>query len=553
MGHVINSGINIHIFKGKSSDKIGPILASTFEMSNIPLVKSTKRGRKLKGKDSAEYGKTCPITRYSNSRKRKGSVLGADVPKARCYRASTISPSPSSSGKASIANSTQSESTGESMHKQEVYEKKLAFILKGHNCGDGWRFGEDLIKDTYLSDYKLQALHIRVLEEYQKTKSTLPHLYSMRDKELHLSTAGGSIVSKKSHINNAEILDLRIADLESDATLREFVQMVEAIVTEYISLGMTRHIISFKKTPQLNTAITIEPLGNVSNRPCADSLENNVRWNRTSEKTEYEQKKLELVSRYISLANMYVYLNVTRVVSNANGAQCCFSCMSEVYPSEVSLSGLIVCQHCYAENPVTFSNSLHKEDMTLVHTKDDSISHFEIALKKYSGLQDPPPVYLIDKLNRYMQCNGYPTLTDAADMPLDEYNRKERTSCQILIKALSSIKEVKYYEDVHLIGAMLWGWHLSDLREQKETILQHFRCTQRVFNNMPKEDRGRNSTLGIQFRLYAHLRVIGHKCRFEDFKIPYSPTSLQTHKKNWKYMCQHSGVPELVAMSEMKI
>lgn len=149
-----------------------------------------------------------------------------------------------------------------------------------------------------------------------------------------------------------------------------------------------------------------------------------------------------------------------------------------------------------------------------------------------------------------MKSRGHPTSKDVAEQPLDEYNRKEKTSCQILIKALSSLKED---EDVHLIGAMLWGWKLSDLREKKERILQHFRCTQRVFNNMPKEDRGRNSTLGIQLRLYAHLQVIGHRCRFEDFKIPYSPTSLQTHRKNWKYMCQHSGIPQLVAMSDIKI
>lgn len=140
---------------------------------------------------------------------------------------------------------TFSESVGESVAKQESYIKQLTSIINGHDCGDVWRFGKDLIRDTYEADYKLPALHARVLEEYEKSKNTLPLLRTMRDKERLLSDMSSSIVSKESHMSNSEILERRIEDLETDSTKKEFTQLVQPLVQEYSSLGTTRRMISF--------------------------------------------------------------------------------------------------------------------------------------------------------------------------------------------------------------------------------------------------------------------------------------------------------------------
>lgn len=210
-----------------------------------------------------------------------------------------------------------------------------------------------------------------------------------------------------------------------------------------------------------------------------------------------------------------------------------------------------MCGVCHAENPVTFNNRVIREDLTHIQAKDDSMSNFESALRKYMGLQDPPPQSLIDRLNDYMKSRNYPTSEQVWDLPLDEYSKRGNTSCRMIIDALSSLKEVKYYEDVHLIGAKLWNWELPDLNAVKDVIMYHFRATQTVFTSVPKEDRGRNSALGIQFRLYAHLYAVGHRCRFEDFKIPSSPSSMEIHLNNWRYMCKHSGIPHLESLEEL--
>lgn len=149
------------------------------------------------------------------------------------------------------------------------------------------------------------------------------------------------------------------------------------------------------------------------------------------------------------------------------------------------------------------------------------------------GLQDPPPQQLIDKLNKYMISRNYPTMDDVKDLPLDEYNKRGNTSCALVIEALSNLKEVKYYEDVHLIGSKLWNWALPDLEYLKETILTHFRAMQRVFNSMPKSERGRNSALGIQFRLCGPLVIMVQIYGLQDSKVhilsPNSPELVEVH------------------------
>lgn len=126
--------------------------------------------------------------------------------------------------------------------------------------------------------------------------------------------------------------------------------------------------------------------------------------------------------------------------------------------------------------------------------------------------------------------------------------RVRQASRDQIIEALSAIHEAKYYEDVNLIGHVLWGWKLADLRGVKEKMLMHFSKTQKVFKFL---NPGRTSALGTQFRLYAHLLAVGHKCQFEDFKIPESEASLKKHIQLWNIMCSLSGDKELIGMEDV--
>ena len=119
------------------------------------------------------------------------------------------------------------------------------------------------------------------------------------------------------------------------------------------------------------------------------------------------------------------------------------SCESDIEESDECVSALIVCPVCHAENPVTFNNSLIREEHMHIQTKDESILNFENAMRKCTGVQDPPPAALIEKLNAYMKSRNYPTREDVWDLPLDEYNKRGNTTCKMLIDALSTLREEK--------------------------------------------------------------------------------------------------------------
>lgn len=414
--------------------------------------------------------------------------------------------------------------------QEASHSRTVKAVILAHDCGHGWRFGEEQIKDTYINDYKITSLHSRLVEQYKKTKARIPELERLLEKECALTEAAKTKVSALNHKHLCNELGARIEDLHKDHTFNLFKEEVTDVLKAYSSLGSTRTVLSFKKQNSTSQS-----------------------WDLVKEESELEQIKTLLVARYVDIASKYAYIKIDRVMSPKHKGQLCYNCEEKIDSRDQCSSGFLACPKCHVENPINFNSSINREDMSHVQPKEDSINNFEMALKKYMGLQALPPKKLIDKLNKHLKSRGLPTSEDVKTLPLDKYNKRGNTSCKMLIDALSSINEVKHYEDVHLIGSMLWGWKLPDLSEVKDTILHHFRVTQRVFNSMCITERWRNSALGIQFRLYAHLMVVGHKCRFDDFKIPSSRHSLNIHLNNWRIMCKKSGIPDLMNMCDLQI
>lgn len=410
--------------------------------------------------------------------------------------------------------------------------RMIESILESNCSGYGWRFGDDIIKDTYMSNYNIRTLHEKICKEYHKVKLNLTGMSQLVKSELLLAKVSRTEVSRRNHMWNAHLLRRRTVDLANDFTFNMFLCEVEDILTKFDAIGTSSTTISFRR-------IKGQGLNRFQSKYQKQLKSQNPR-------------KAMLIERYIAVASRYANISIIKVYPRMLGIQQCCNCEEEIGPKNQCTSGLVVCPHCHVENTVTFNNSMNRDEMAMVQTKEDSTSNFENALRKYTGMQDPqPPPELIKRINDYMRLMKYPTSEDVKDLPLNQYNQKPNTSCKMILDALHNIKEVTYYEDVHLIASMLWGWVLPDLRRKLDTILRHFRATQRVFNSMHREHRGRNSAPGIQFRLYAHLCAVGHNCRFEDFKIP--PSSLVNHLNNWKYMCKHSKIPELVNMPDLPL
>jgi hypothetical protein len=177
---------------------------------------------------------------------------------------------------------------------------------------------------------------------------------------------------------------------------------------------------------------------------------------------------------------------------------------------------------------------------------DDSIDNFLKAFTRYQGLQsDCPNEKLYEELDEYFRRQNLPLGHEIRQLPLNERGRRGNTNHLMLWTALSAIERSAYYEDSNLIGHIYWGWTLPDVNQYRERIITHYNKTQKVFYEIPPEQRGRSSSLGTQYRLWRHLQLVGHDCRMDEFRIATNEDSLRTHDYLWRLMCEGADDPDI--------
>jgi hypothetical protein len=178
---------------------------------------------------------------------------------------------------------------------------------------------------------------------------------------------------------------------------------------------------------------------------------------------------------------------------------------------------------------------------------DESIDNFIRAFIRYQGLQprDHITQELFDQLDQYFIQNGRPIGENIRKLPLNKRGKRGDTNHKMLWTALSHINRSELYEDTNLIGHLYWGWTLNNIMHHKETIIAHYIKTQKVFYQIPQEERGRTSSLGTQFRLWRHLQLVGHECYQDEFKIAENAESMRTHNRLWALMCEGSNDPSI--------
>ena len=180
------------------------------------------------------------------------------------------------------------------------------------------------------------------------------------------------------------------------------------------------------------------------------------------------------------------------------------------------------------------------------NTDDESIDNFLRAFIRYQGLQpDRPDDSLYDELDGYFARHDRPSGEEIKQLPLNSRGRRGDTDHKMLWNALSQIGRSEYYEDANLIGHLYWGWTVQNVMHLKERIIEKYNKTQKVFYQIPPEERGRNSSLGTQYRLWRHLQLEGHECYMEEFKIAENSESVRTHHRLWRLMCQGTNDPDI--------
>lgn len=384
---------------------------------------------------------------------------------------------------------------------------------------------EDLpnkISGTYNEDYNIIYVDEIIRKKLRQEKFTHLHGLKMRYKSLEaISLSPQTYVMREKTLDAMKRLNGEIDQIESGEKLKIYHDRVKNILAEYR-----------KYNGRVKTIIF-----DIEEKEHYEELNDELR------------HRIHLIDKYLDIASEYILIDVIRV--NNRPADICTGCGISLAKVATSEEGTIRCPNldCQTEHNVIILAKLAKDSSrinTNNNTDDESIENFLRAFIRYQGLQpDGPEDFIYEELDTYFARHDRPSGEEIKRMVLNSRGRRGDTDHKMLWNALSQIGRSEYYEDANLIGHVYWGWTLPNVMHLKERIIHKYNKTQKVFYQIPSEERGRTSSLGTQYRLWRHLQLEGHECYMDEFKIAENPESLRTHNKLWRLMCEGANDPEI--------
>ena len=409
----------------------------------------------------------------------------------------------------------------ETKYQLELYIKRhikldIVNLYKETRGVNGWRFMRTPLSTCYSFDYNIISLNVTLLKTYEEEKNAYLKEWKDSQNVIRETLEHGSMsrVHKMMSKTYYDILIDLVASVESGKMIKDFQENVKDIISEYSKMGVVKTKLCF---------------GGMGKSTCMD-LEPVINANAIS--------KLEVIKKYLDVAKKYAKVNVVRSITSIRG---CGSCHSDLVDAEYSTNGLLVCRVCMAENCEVTQKIFHREDVS-IRNKEEKEENFKKTINRYQGLQpNRPEGIVLDKIFAEMKELKIRTVRDenCCSHPRDDRGRCGCQTIKKLLQVINITSASKLYDDVHLIATIVYGWKPNELtRKEKEKILCDFRATQLVFDNIPKDLRARESSLSVWFRMWKHLQLIGHKCSYDDFKMPDRLTnSFINHEKLWKMMC----------------
>lgn len=382
------------------------------------------------------------------------------------------------------------------------------------------------ITGTYNLDYNILYIDEIIRKKIQQEKYS--HINNLKHNYKTLTESSKNpqtYVVREKTLESMNKIKKEIEDIESGEKLRKYESLTNKIITQYKAYSGKTKTISFS----INTDNEY-PL-----------MDDDLRY------------RISLIDSFLDIAKDYIYIDIIRI--NNIPSDICTGCGTSLTKVAVSEEGTIRCpnEDCNTEHDMIILTKLAKDGSrinTNNNTDDESIDNFLRAFIRYQGLQSElSDNDLYQDLDNYFIKHDRPCGDDIKKLPLNNRGRRGDTNHKMLWTALSHIGRSEYYEDANLIGHKYWGWTLPDVMHLKEIIISHYNKTQKVFYQIPPEERCRNSSLGTQYRLWRHLQLVGHECYMDEFKIAENSESLRTHNKLWRLMCEGCNDPDITYIS----
>lgn len=376
------------------------------------------------------------------------------------------------------------------------------------------------ITGTYQHDYNILYVDDLIRKKLRQDQTVYINTLQFRLRPLRQSIQmPQTYVNRQTALNQIKELETEIAAIESGQYLNEYETQATSIIAAYRKCRGTVKTIIF----------------DLDSESDYQEMDADLRY------------RISLIEQYLDIAAKYIDIDIVRI-DNKPQDRCngCGISMAEVATNE---NGTRRCPECLTEHDVLIMAKLAKDGSrinTSSSTDDESIENFMRAFIRKQGLQnDHPDESLYDELDAYFIRHDLPTGEMVRQMPLTSRKRRGDTNHKMLYEALSQIRRTDYYEDADLIGKIYWGWQLDNHMHLQDRIRNKYNKTQKVFHQIPIEERDRSSSLGTQYRLWRHLQLEGIECYMDEFRIAENPESLRTHNKLWRMMCEGANDPEI--------
>lgn len=374
------------------------------------------------------------------------------------------------------------------------------------------------ITGTYVEDYNILYIDEIIRKKLNQQKFTDLNNLKQQYKSLEvLSLKPQTYINREKTLNEMKKLENEINQIETGENLKIYDSKVKFIISEY------------KKYKGKIKTINIDED------------------NKYKELSDDVRTRLAIIDRYLDIASDYIELDVIRINNKPNDM--CSGCQESLVDVAVNEDGVKRCPKCETEHNVVITTKLAKDGIrinTQATNDDDSIENFIKAFIRYQGLQpDKPPECIYDELDEYFESNNLPIGEEIRELPLDDRGRRGNTTHKMMWNALSEIGRSKYYEDTNYIAHIYWGWTLPNVMHLKELIINDYNITQKVYYQIPIEERGRKSSLGTQYRLWRHLQLRNHECYRDEFKLAENDNSAADHDQLWRMMCERANNPDI--------
>lgn len=247
------------------------------------------------------------------------------------------------------------------------------------------------------------------------------------------------------------------------------------------------------------------------------------------------------IEEFANITNKYIPVTIIRTQSSPEGI--CSFCNSKSLEENL-LTQTIYCTSCKQERTVLSSTGGKDvgEDSSGIDEDGVETDRIDQMLNRFQGKQAPLPANVYTEIENYLNSRGIVKQSELRERIRKNPESRHGTSRLLMEEAIKATGNEKFYKDLHLICAVIWGWDLPSFPpELEQQIISDYNLTQKFYPQL-REDR--RSRLNSDFRIVRHLLTRGYYHPvMKECKIAATQDVLDFHEKIWSNMCRKANLP----------